>query len=48
MAVARDDLGRAARKRSIEGQVTIVRHFGIRCIIPVGNIYNMLVTSIIY
>ena len=32
MAVARDDLGRAARKRGIEGQVTIIRHFGIRCI----------------
>ena len=31
MAVARDDLGRAARKRGIEGQVTIIRHFGIRC-----------------
>ena len=30
MAVARDDLGRAARKRGIEGQVTIIRHFGIR------------------
>ena len=32
MAVARDDLVRAARKRGIEGQVTIIRHFGIRCI----------------
>ena len=32
MAVTRDDLGRAARKRGIEGQVTIIRHFGIRCI----------------
>ena len=32
MAVARDDLGRAARKRGIEGQITIIRHFGIRCI----------------
>ena len=32
MAVARGDLGRAARKRGIEGQVTIIRHFGIRCI----------------
>ena len=32
MAVARDDLRRAARKRGIEGQVTIIRHFGIRCI----------------
>ena len=32
MPVARDDLGRAARKRGIEGQVTINRHFGIRCI----------------
>ena len=31
MAVARDDLGRAARKRGIEGQATIIRHFGIRC-----------------
>ena len=31
MAVARDDLGRAARKRGIEGQVTTIRHFGIRC-----------------
>ena len=31
MAVARDDLGRAARKRGIEGQVIIIRHFGIRC-----------------
>ena len=33
MAVTRDDLGRAARKRGIEGQVTIIRHFGIRCIV---------------
>ena len=32
MAVARDDLGRAARKRGIDGQVTIIRQFGIRCI----------------
>ena len=32
MAVARDDLGRVARKRGIEGQVTIIRHFGSRCI----------------
>ena len=32
MAVARDALLRAARKRGIEGQVTIIRHFGIRCI----------------
>ena len=32
MAVARDDLGRAARKRGIEGHVTIISHFGIRCI----------------
>ena len=32
MAVARDDLGRAARKRGIEGQVTIIRYFGMRCI----------------
>ena len=32
MAVAQDDLGRAARKRGIEGQVTPIRHFGIRCI----------------
>ena len=32
MAVARDDLGRAARKRGIDGQVTTIRHFGIRCI----------------
>ena len=31
MAVARDDLGRVARKRVIEGQVTIIRHFGNRC-----------------
>ena len=31
MAVARNDLGRAARKRGIEGQVTTIRHFGIRC-----------------
>ena len=31
MAVTRDDLGRAARKRGIEGQETIIRHFGIRC-----------------
>ena len=31
MAVARDDLGRPARKRGIEGQETIIRHFGIRC-----------------
>ena len=31
MAVARDDLGRVARKRGIKGQVTIIRHFGIRC-----------------
>ena len=33
MAVARDDLGRAARKRGIEGQVTTIPHFGIRCIL---------------
>ena len=33
MAVTRDDLGRAARKRGIEGQVTIIRHFGIRCMV---------------
>ena len=33
MAVARDDLGRAAWKRGIEGQVTTIRHFGIRCIV---------------
>ena len=32
MAVARYDLGRAARKRGIEGQVTIIPHFGIRCV----------------
>ena len=32
MAVARDDLGRAAWKRGIEGQVTTTRHFGIRFI----------------
>ena len=32
MAVARDDLGEVARKRGIEGQVTTIRHFGIRCI----------------
>ena len=31
MAVTRDDLGRAARKRGIEGQVTTIRHFEIRC-----------------
>ena len=31
MAAPRDDLGRAARKRGIEGQVTTIRHFGIRC-----------------
>ena len=33
MAVARNDLGRAVRKRGIEGQVTTIRHFGIRCIV---------------
>ena len=38
MAVARDDLGRAARKRGIEGQVTIIRHFGIRCISSVIHV----------
>ena len=32
MAVARDDLRRAARKRGIEGQVTTIRNFEIRCI----------------
>ena len=32
MAVAQDDLGRAVRKRGIEGQGTTIRHFGIRCI----------------
>ena len=32
MAVARDDLGRAARKRGIEGQATTIRHFGVKCI----------------
>ena len=42
MAVARDDLGRAARKRGIEGQVTIIRHFGIRCIAFVGSATVML------
>ena len=31
MAVARDNLGKVARKRGIEGQVTTIRHFGIRC-----------------
>ena len=31
MAVARDDLGRGARKRGIVEQVTIIRRFGIRC-----------------
>ena len=31
MVVARDDLGRAGRKRGIEGQVITIRHFGIRC-----------------
>ena len=31
MVVTRDDLGRAARKRGIEGQVTTIRHFGISC-----------------
>ena len=40
MAVARDELGRAARKRGIEGQVTIIRHFGIRCIVFKGYIYD--------
>ena len=39
MEVARDDLGRAARKRGIEGQVTIIRHFGIRCIGRVDKKY---------
>ena len=33
MAVKKVDLGRAARKRGIEGEVTTIRHFGIRCII---------------
>ena len=37
MAVARDGLGRAARKRGIEGQVTTIRHFGIRCITDNGE-----------
>ena len=32
MAVTRDDLGRAAWKRGIEGQLITIRHFGIRCI----------------
>ena len=32
MAVARDDLEKAAWKRGIEGQVTIIRQCGIRCI----------------
>ena len=33
MAVAWDNLGRAAQKRGIEGQITIIiHHFGIRCI----------------
>ena len=36
MAVVRDDLGRAARKRGSEGQVTTIRHFGIRCILQIG------------
>ena len=50
MAVARDDLGRAARKRGIEGQVTIIRHFGIRCItvmILIGNI-SYCTAAVIY
>ena len=42
MAVARDDLGRAARKRGIEGQVTIIRHFGIRCIETVIDIRKII------
>ena len=41
MAAARDDLGRAVRKRGIEGQVTTIRHFGIRCI-KTGNISGKL------
>ena len=39
MAVARDDLRRAARKRGIEGQVTIIRHFRIRCIVLLKKCY---------
>ena len=31
MEVAWDDLGRVAWKRGIEGQVTTIRHFEIRC-----------------
>ena len=37
MAVARDDLGKAAWERGIEGQVTTIRHFGIRCIFREAN-----------
>ena len=33
MAVTWDDLGRAAWKQGMEGQVTTIRHFGIRCMI---------------
>ena len=32
MAVTWDDLGRAVRKQCIKGQVTIIHHFGIKCI----------------
>ena len=46
MAVPRDDLGKAARKRGIEGQVAIIVHFGIRCIgrykimLPINQNYD--------
>ena len=38
MVVARDGLGRAARKRGIEGQITTTRHFGIRCMADIKRI----------
>ena len=44
MSVARDDLGRAARKRGIEGQVTIIRHFRIRCIVLLKKCVTVVIT----
>ena len=45
MAVARDDLGRAARKRGSEGQVTTIRHFGIRFIFHVPLLLCMIMNN---
>ena len=45
MAVARDDLERAGRKRGIEGQETTMRHFGIRCMINSKIVNRIIVVA---